>query len=118
MAQGNYGAGQPRVGTSMTTLGVRVRDLHPRIDGTVDPQGGGVSISPQGEENLPRSARTILNNGKGIVFELETDELPDSLTFRADPYDESHGFIEPAYPMKFEAYQRALQDTSGLWRPA
>lgn len=118
MAQEDYSAGHPRVGTSMTSLGARVRDLHPRVDGTVDPQEGGVSVSPQGEEHLPRSARTILNNERGVVFELETDELPGSLSYRADPYNESHAFIEPAYPMKFEAYQRALQDTSVLWRPA
>ena len=118
MAQENYSAGQPRVGTNMTSLGVRVRDLHPRVDGTVDPQGGGVSVSPRGEENLPRSARTVLDNDRGLVFELETDELPGSLSYRSDPYNESHAFIEPAYPMKFEAYQRAIGETSSLWRPA
>lgn len=100
----------------MTDLGVRAKDLHPRVDGTVDPREGGVSVSPEGEGHLPRAAKTVLAHGKGVVFELETDEIPDHLAYREDPYNKSHGFIEPARPMKFEAYQRAVQETSALWR--
>lgn len=108
---------QPTQGTSMTSLGVRARDLHPRLDGTVDPLEGGVSVSPEGEDHLPRSARTVLAKERGVVFELETHELPDILAYREDPNNKSHGFIEPAHPMKFEAYQRAVHETSALWRP-
>lgn len=107
----------PKLGASMTTLGARVRDLHPRVDGTVDPREGGVSVSPEGLEHLPRSARIIIDNGRGVAFALETEDLPDHLVFRPDPYEESHGFVEPAYPMKFEVYQRAVQETSELWQP-
>lgn len=66
---------------------------------------------------LTRRERVVIDNGRGIVFKLETDDLPNGLSFRADPYDESHGFIEPAYPMKFKAYQRTVGETSDLWRP-
>lgn len=109
--------GGPKVGTGMTALGVRVRDLHPRISGLVDPQEGGVSVSPEGEEHLPETARTVLDNGKGIVFVLDTDDLPYQLDYRPDPGNTSHGFIEPASPMKYEIYQRAVQETSDLWQP-
>lgn len=107
---------QPALGTSMTSLGVRVRDLHPRVDGTVDPQEGGASVSVEGYEHLPRSVQVAVNNGKAAVFELETEDLPDHLAFREDPYDKTHVFIEPAHPMKFEAYKQAVQETSALWR--
>lgn len=107
----------PRIGTSMTTLGVRVRDLHPRLSGLVDAQEGGVSVSPEGQEHLPRAALELLKREKGSIFALETDDLPDQLAYRPDSYNASHGFIEPMSPMKFEFYQRAVQETSELWRP-
>lgn len=107
----------PQQGTGMTSLGVRVRDLHPRLDGTVDPQEGGVSVSPEGYEHLPRAAAVVLKNKKGVIFMLETENLSKNLTFREDPLNKSHGFIEPTHPMKFEAYQNAVQATSERWQP-
>ena len=101
----------------MTSLGVRVRDLHPRLSGVVDPLEGGVSVSPEGEEHLPDAAQTVLENGKGIIFSLDTDELPSQLRYRPDPDDASHGFVEPESPMKFEIYQRLVQETSDIWQP-
>jgi hypothetical protein len=110
----------PKVGVRFATLGVRVRDLHPRLDGTVDPGQGGLSVSP-GPESLPRALRPAEWNGIGKypVFELETEELPnESLLYRADPRSpQTHGFIEPGYPMTFEHYQRLIYETSALWRP-
>ncbi len=109
--------GQPEPGMSMRTLGVRVRDIHPRLDGTVDPKQGGLSVSPT-PEGLPRATRPaeIGGVGKDPVFEIETDELPEELSFRKDPNNpDMHGFIEPAYPMKFEHYQRRIRETSALW---
>lgn len=108
---------EPKVGTSMTTLGVRVRDLHPRLSGLVDPLEGGVSVTPEGHEHLPRAALLQLNRGKGTLFALDTDTLPKELVYRPDPDDDHHGFIEPASPTKFESYQRAVQGTSDLWQP-
>ncbi len=110
----------PELGAGFRSLGVRVRDLHPRLDGTVDPGRGGLSVSP-GPESLPQSTRPPELNGigKDPVFELETEELPnESLRYREDPCSpQTHGFIEPAYPMKFEHYQRLIYETSEHWRP-
>lgn len=106
---------EPKLGTSMTTLGVRVRDLHPRLSGLVDPLEGGVSVSPEGHEHLPRSARMVMESGKGVIFALDTDDLPSQLRYRQDT--QSHGLIEPASPTKFEIYQRYVQETSDLWQP-
>jgi hypothetical protein len=100
----------------MTALGVRVRDLHPRLGGLVDPMEGGISVSPEGEKHLPEAAHTLLENGKGVIFALDTEELPRQLTYRPDPDDISHGFIEPASATKYEIYQRAVQATSDLWQ--
>jgi hypothetical protein len=112
--------GTPELGASMRTLGVRVRDLHPRLDGTVDPGHGGLSVSPD-PESLPRATRPegLGGIGKDPIFGLETEYLPDeSLSYRLDPRSpETHGFIEPAYPMKFEHYQRLIHKTSAHWHP-
>lgn len=115
MAQAD--SGEPKVGMSMPTLGVRVKDLHPRLSGLVDPMDGGVSVSPAGEEHLPQAAQTLLEEQRGIVFALDTDSLPRHLNYRPDLHDRSHGFIEPASTMGFENYQRAVQGTSDLWEP-
>ena len=108
-------SGEPKVGTSMTTLGVRVRDLHPRLSGMVDPLEGGISVSPEGEEHLPEAARTLLESGKGAIFALDTEALSPRLAYRPDPNDTSHGFIEPVTNMKYEMYQREVQQTGDLW---
>lgn len=51
------------------------------------------------------------------MFELETDELPEYLTYRPDPTNpEGHGFIEPARRMRFEEYQAAVRTTRDLWQ--
>jgi hypothetical protein len=103
--------GRPEVSAKMFGLGVRVRDIHPRLDGTVDPKSGGVSVSPT-LESLPRAARTKDAN----AFELETEELPESLLYREDPRQPNrHGFIEPSYAMKFEHFHNLIRLTSELW---
>ncbi len=103
--------GQPEPGMSMRTLGIRARDLHPRIDGTVDPQQGGLSVSPT-IETLPRAA----NIKADPIFELDTNNLSEELAYREDPYKPGeHGFIEPTYPMKYEYYQRLLHRSRELW---
>ena len=101
-------------GTSMLSLGVRVRDIHPRLDGTVDPESGGVSVSPT-VDSLPRGAKA---KGGAVAFELETEELQEGLTHRKDPRSpNTHGFIEPAYAMKFEHFHRLIRETGGVWSP-
>jgi hypothetical protein len=50
------------------------------------------------------------------VYELETDQLPNELSARVDPFGpDVHAFIEPAYEMTFDQYQQALHSTRRLW---
>lgn len=110
---------EPRTGMNMTSLGVRVRDLHPRLDGIVDPELGGLSVYLS-IERVPQSVKPEHLGGfarNSEVFVIETNDLPETLAYREDPEKlGEHGFIEPDRPMKFEEYQRTLWATSGLWR--
>lgn len=125
--------GQPRVGDRGTTLGVRPGypdepdkpnepDPDIRIDtnGNVFPEVGGASVAIPPIENLRPHLRPPKHGGRNKkveVYELETDELPDELRVRLDPFGpEVHAFIEPAYEMSFGAYQDALHATRDLWR--
>lgn len=99
-------------------LSARVGEAGQNRDGSVEPGRGGISVSPPPPENLPihRRPERFGGTGKDPVWELETDDLPDKLVYRPDPRKpDEHGFIEPAYRMTFERYQRALRETSELW---
>jgi hypothetical protein len=87
-------------------------------DGFVEPLQGGVSVSPPPEENLPpsRLPRALGGKGKDPIWRLETDDLPDELTYRPDPDDpDTHGFIEPARVMSFADYLSAVHGTRDSW---
>jgi hypothetical protein len=100
----------------------KFRDLDIGEDGTVGPGDGGVSVSPPPVHNLHPSKRPPTSEhpdgyGEDPIFELETEELPGELEYRADPKDpDRHGFIEASRRMPFEEYQRAIQATRTLWR--
>lgn len=111
----------PKPGWSARALGARCNiDIPIDENGCVEPEMGGVSVSPPPPENLPpiRLPRELGGKGKDPVWEMETDELPDGLVYRPDPDNpEAHGFIEPARRMTFEEYQRILHEARTLWRP-
>lgn len=111
--------GKPEIGVSSRTLGARAEiDIRVSEEGGVEPEDGGISVSPAPPENLPRRRRppAFDGTGKDPVFEMETDELPEELVYRPDPEKpDAHGFIEPAYPMTFERYQQAIHATRELW---
>jgi hypothetical protein len=113
--------GVPEVGATGRYLGVRP-DVDVPVDecGVVGSGAGGMSVVPPPVTNLAphRLPRGFGGRSKDPVFELETDELPEALTYRPDPENpEGHGFIEPARRMAFEEYERAVHETRGLWRP-
>jgi hypothetical protein len=88
-------------------------------NGTVDPNLGGVSVSPGFPENLPRHRRPPKHGGTGPdpIWELTTEELPPSLAYRPDDQlPDTHGFIEPAEPMSIWDYENGLLTTRRLWR--
>jgi hypothetical protein len=111
---------EPELGASSRTLGARAGvDIPVGDDGSVAPETGGMSVSPIPPENLPAHRRPpeFGGTGKDPVFETETDALPFGLIYRPDSdKPETHGFIEPAYPMTFEGYQGLIHATRVLWR--
>ena len=108
----------PKPGWSARTLGARCNiDIPIAENGHVEPEMDGVSVSPPPPENLPpiRLPRDLGGRGKDPVWEVDTDGLPDELSYRPDPdTPETHGFIEPTHRMTFEEYQRALHATRTL----
>lgn len=116
----------PIIGESGRYLGARPAlptvphdgDIPVRDDGTIEPETGGMSVSPQPVTNLPlhRRPREYGGQGKGPVFVLDTDELPTQLQYRQDPKaSHRHGFIEPSRRMSFEEYQESIHATRALW---
>jgi hypothetical protein len=111
--------GLPKTGASARTLGARCNiDIAINEDGFVEPETDGMSVSPPPPENLPyyRRPPEFSGEGKDPLWELDTGELPEELSYRPDPDNpEGHGFIEPSRRMTFEEYQRAIHGTRGLW---
>ena len=109
----------PRTGSR--TIGARPNiDIPVNEIGLVEPEMGGISVSPNSEENLPpyRRPPAFGGTGKDPLWELETENLPDELAYRPDPDDpDRHGFIEPSRVMTFNRYQGALRLSRNLWRP-
>ena len=105
---------------SARTLGARPNvDIPVNEDESVEPDMGGISVSPDSPDNLPpyRRPPEFGGTGKDPIWELNTDDLPYELVYRPDSQaPDRHGFIEPAYRMTFEQYQEALSDTRSLWR--
>jgi hypothetical protein len=112
--------GMPQLGASARNLGVR-----PGIDvpatnpaDIVQSGQGGLSVSPDNPMNLPpyRRPPVFHGTGKDPVWMIHQAELGSDLTFRADPRNADHGFIEPNQPMTLDEYQRAVQQTQPLWQ--
>jgi len=112
--------GQPQIGGSARTLGVRLGIDIPATVGTnfVQPIQGGVSVSPNDPLNLPQYRRPpeFGGNGSDPVWFLEDSHLGLQLCYRADPTNTRHGFIEPAYLMTADEYCDAVTATRPLWR--
>jgi len=105
------------------TIGVRTSgrrfDIEVSAAGFVQPEKGGMSVSPPPPENLEEHRRPPKygGTGKDPVWELETDSMTSDLAYRPDPLDpDRHGFIEPSRPMHLDDYLVALRSTRTLWR--
>jgi hypothetical protein len=85
---------------------------------TVQPGQGGLSVSPDDPGKLPfyRRPAAFQGTGRDPVWVIESADLGSDLTYRPDPRNAGHGFIEPARPMTLDEYQRALQQTQSLWQ--
>lgn len=109
-----------KTGDTSRYLGIRpgidVQVLH---NGSVSPGRQGMSVSPSPPHNLPSRRRPpeYEGTGKDPVFEMDTDDLPEELSYQPDPgKPDVHGYITPAYRMTFEHYQRAIHETRAYWR--
>jgi hypothetical protein len=112
--------GEPVLGESARKLGARREiDIELDEDAFVAPSTGGMSVSPDGPENLPRHRRPPEWGGTGLdpVWRIASSELGDDLLYRSDPLDpDVHGFIEPARAMAFAEYQALLEQTRSKWQ--
>jgi hypothetical protein len=130
--------GRPMLGSSSTTLGVRLPgsssdpDIVPGPDGDVSPGTGGMSVSPSLTDLLERLPPTFIpkrlqplvpdaagsNNltawrmGQGSFVAAAVTEL---LALRPDPDEPQHGFVEPASLMALDEYVSALHVTQSAW---
>ena len=116
----NGGDGLPLCGPSARALGVRHEgDLPIGEDGTVSPGTGGMSVALGDPMRLPTHRRPTRFEGWGQdpVWEINNEELPDSLVLRRDPkHPTDHGFVEPVRTMQLRDYQEALTASRGSWR--
>ncbi len=76
-----------------------------------------MSVSPHDPRNLPEHRRPPLFQGSGRdpVWRIDESQLPSSLTYRPDPRNVNHGFVEPAGSMTLQEYQDALASTQPCW---
>ena len=124
---------RPMIGSSATTLGVRVpADIRPDASGDVHPGTGGMSVSPSlrslrslPARLIPTRLRQIIPGaaGSNSLFVWSMGERPfasgavtDQLDLRPDPNNSNHGFVEPGSVMELEVYEKALAATQGTWR--
>lgn len=111
---------KPEVAPTSRALGARPGIDVPAVaaDDLIRPGEGGASVSPDDPLNLPSFRRPpeFKGTGRDPVWSLSLADLGPDLTYRPDPTNPGHGFLEPARPMTFAEYQRALAQTCDLWR--
>ncbi|MCG8350349.1 MAG: hypothetical protein MI924_21500 [Chloroflexales bacterium] len=112
--------GLPLAGPTSRTLGSRPgTDIPVDSGGMVQPNIGGMSVSPSSPAHLPSHRRppTYGGTGKDPVWCIKACDLGPDLQYRPDPQNPSHhGFIEPARRMPLDDYQHSLANTRGKWQ--
>lgn len=126
----NKADGKPAVGDNPTDLGARVPvDIQPDALGNVQPDTGGMSVSPRltalPPHRVPRRLRPLIPKATGRDFhfvwsmgdgQFVADAVALSLRLRPDPTNSKHGFIEPDAEIPLSEYRRALEATQGKWQ--
>src|SRR5215471_5579133 len=111
---------KPEVAPTSRGLGARPGVDVPAIkdNDLILPGVGGASVSPDDPLNLPAYRRPpeFQGTGRDPVWTLSDEELGPDLTYRPDPGNPGHGFLEPARPMTLAEYQSALARTRDLWQ--
>ena len=109
-------AGSPRLGETARSLGVRLgTDIAVSPGGLVVPGAGGMSVAPKTPMNLPvhRRPRLLLGTGRDPVWGIHESALGSLLIFHQD--SPTHGNIEPALPMPFDNFQKAISELRQNW---
>lgn len=99
-----------------TDLGVRVPyDIAPDDRGEVHPETGGMSVSPDSPDHLPRHCKPLFLGGTGRkpIWSIETIVLGGPLRCRLDRA--THALVEPRTAMPVDHYIDALRDTRPSW---
>ena len=109
----------PKLGRSARMLGIRLGaqgDIEVDEQGLVQPNGGGMSVTPDDPYRMARwrLPRTLGGEGVDPVWALDAVLLPAALRYRID-IPERHGFIEPTRTMLLTDYETALESTRTLW---
>ena len=103
--------GFPELGLTSSYLGVREYELPVDDSGMVWPGTGGMSVAPDSPKGIAEGRRRT-----HPTFRIDSEKLGPALRFRRDPRSPVvHGFIEPAFPMTFEAYREAIYATAASW---
>ena len=122
--------GKPKLGSSATTLGVRVPgDIEPDGNGNVHPGTGGMSVSPslsalpailvpkRLKDQVPAArgsdGHRVWSLGEGVFVAAP---VAPGLVLRPDPHDRRHGFVEPGIIMPLESYREVIDDTRDSWK--
>ncbi len=122
-------SGQPMIGDSATTLGVRVpTDIVPDATDDVHPGTGGMSVSPSLWDvpihRVPTRLRHLVPDAHGtdslFVWRLGSGPFVQTavapgLQLRLDPANSRHGFVEPEAAMSVDIYRDALTATQEQW---
>ena len=107
-------ANRPSCVPGFGTLLARIpRDIEPDGEGIVSPKTGGLSVNPDNILYVPLNLR---NKPGFSVFVIAEPKLGESLSFRPDPSDAQHGFVEPSGRLPLADYQAALQNSAPEWK--
>ena len=101
---------EPGFGTLLARL---PRDIEPDAAGFVAPRTGGLSVNPHNVLYVPLNLR---NKPGFSVYVIAEPNLGESLSFRPDPADVQHGFVEPSRLLPLADYQTALQNSAPQWK--
>lgn len=109
--------GHPVTGASLSTLGIRERDVKPQADGLVHPQTGGMSVTPDRWEDMPKPLLPVPLGGEGRhpLFCMPCVALPSSLAARIDR--PGHALVENTAACTFQVLQEDIQGTRLSWEP-
>jgi hypothetical protein len=109
--------GHPVTGASLSTLGIRERDVRPQADGLVQPQTGGMSVTPDRWEDMPKPLlpEPLGGEGRHPLFRMLTSALPSSLAARRDR--PGHALVENTVACTFQVLQDDIRGTRLSWEP-